>query len=441
MGNGHTQTPTQEYVRISAKDYNALLQLAQKYNELVQKYNELNALQQQTMQLLRTEQEELRTARDKIEHLRSLMRTTPQPITQPTAHSKTQTHASDASVVSQTPTPPPSRREGAVLSGALDAHTPVVSGTRSTNNTNNENVIDVNVPNATYAPNQNDVAQRERARARDKTSDSPAAVTEDTFTEQRKVPTKEEIQSAVLAHVEQVRGSGVMDVEPEQILAAIMTGRNKKLLAEIKEDQARKTTMIERAKKENPDVVFGMPALAREELRYAEVFEAALLMYKQVHGKDFERTDRLLTSERVEIICHNIERGMRRSSAFAAVGVRRPTQGLWQRLAEKGTEPYAALFDLIEMAEARLESLTVANWQRHTVTDWQAARAFLERRFPQDWGNKSQQSISLDDLRKMSDETLAQIVSTRITGGVNELEATFSTGDEVSEDEYEQLTG
>lgn len=54
--------------------------------------------------------------------------------------------------------------------------------------------------------------------------------------------------------------------------------------------------------------------------------------------------------------------------------------------ARKGT--YFEFFEAVKQAEAEAEASMVALWQKQIPENWQAARDFLERRYPDRWGRR-----------------------------------------------------
>jgi len=72
---------------------------------------------------------------------------------------------------------------------------------------------------------------------------------------------------------------------------------------------------------------------------------------------------------------------------------------------------FLEFLEVMERAGAKAEIRMVANWQMHVPTNWQAARDFLERRYPERWGKKSRvESIEkYIDLSKLSDDQLERL--------------------------------
>lgn len=64
----------------------------------------------------------------------------------------------------------------------------------------------------------------------------------------------------------------------------------------------------------------------------------------------------------------------------------------FRRWMQKGEEQRSGVFrefcEAVKRAEAESEMRMVTLWQKQAVDNWQAARDFLERRFPDRWGRK-----------------------------------------------------
>src|SRR5262249_11183275 len=57
---------------------------------------------------------------------------------------------------------------------------------------------------------------------------------------------------------------------------------------------------------------------------------------------------------------------------------------------------YAAFARAIAKAEGELEDFAVRQWVKELPNNWQAARDFLARRFPAQWGNVERRDIQID---------------------------------------------
>lgn len=145
-------------------------------------------------------------------------------------------------------------------------------------------------------------------------------------------------------------------------------------------------------------------------MRYGEIFATVLEMLSR--NGDVVMHTKLLTPENVQIVMEAIETGMSRKSACAMIGVTYATFSRYKNMAseEEPQEPFASFMQLIEMAEARAEAVLVGRWQRHTTESWQAAKSLLEKRFKQDWSDKQQVDLQLEQLMRMSPEQLLDIM-------------------------------
>jgi hypothetical protein len=116
-----------------------------------------------------------------------------------------------------------------------------------------------------------------------------------------------------------------------------------------------------------------------------------------------------LTPERFGRFLSAVDQGMSRKGAANMCGMAQQTFYRWQLNAEQGQPPYEQLFQLLSFAESRIEMNMLASWTRAAATDWKAAQAYLERRFPQEWGARPQVTLTLPSLEQMSDEELESI--------------------------------
>lgn len=98
-----------------------------------------------------------------------------------------------------------------------------------------------------------------------------------------------------------------------------------------------------------------------------------------------------------------LRRGMTRQAAAAAVGIGWATLKEWVARGE-GTDPdrepteiYAAFAAAIREAEASFEAEAIADIRAATTfggaPDWKAKAWLLERRFPEQWGNRTKQEV------------------------------------------------
>lgn len=107
-----------------------------------------------------------------------------------------------------------------------------------------------------------------------------------------------------------------------------------------------------------------------------------------------------LTTNLIETIHDKVTEGNFPTVAAVASGVPSQVFEAWMRrgnteiarLADGGkvdkTEAlYVHLVTQIDAAQATAESRAVSFWQNHVSENWQAAKEFLSRRFPERWSN------------------------------------------------------
>ena len=76
-------------------------------------------------------------------------------------------------------------------------------------------------------------------------------------------------------------------------------------------------------------------------------------------------------------------------TAAVACGISRDCVYEWLRLAREDPESkYADAIQQWEQAEARSEMALVGQLADAAKSDWKATESFLQRRFPENWGNK-----------------------------------------------------
>jgi hypothetical protein len=94
-------------------------------------------------------------------------------------------------------------------------------------------------------------------------------------------------------------------------------------------------------------------------------------------------------------ICAALAKGNYYKAAARAGGVDYATFWRWlERGAATSSGPYRAFAEAVEEAEAQAERRIVAAWQKHVPTDWKAARDFLARRFPAEWGPRERHEVT-----------------------------------------------
>ena len=102
-----------------------------------------------------------------------------------------------------------------------------------------------------------------------------------------------------------------------------------------------------------------------------------------------------LTPEVQERVCTALREGNYLQAAAAYAGLTYSCLRAWivrGKRARRGR--YFAFMKAVAMAEADAEATVVAQWRQQIPENWQAARDFLARRFPDRWGPKERQEIT-----------------------------------------------
>lgn len=96
-----------------------------------------------------------------------------------------------------------------------------------------------------------------------------------------------------------------------------------------------------------------------------------------------------LTPKVQETIVAVIRAGNYSSVAAEYAGIGRSTFYHWLELGEQQESGcYREFLDAVRGAESEAEIRAVATIQKHMPKNWQAAMAYLERKFPQRWGRR-----------------------------------------------------
>jgi hypothetical protein len=197
----------------------------------------------------------------------------------------------------------------------------------------------------------------------------------------------------------------------EEIIQSLGAKRRKQLAAAIEERQIAAATNA---------LANATPNTTAQEIfttQYKDLMQSALNIFFAENPRIAAHntsgtTAMLLTADVAMIMCSSVEMGMSRVRAAAMAGISGRTWKNWAEKARARQEPYVALMDLLEMAEARFEARHVANWSRFAGVDWRAAQTFLARRLRGAW-NDVDEVAELPDLTALSDAELAEIVKTR----------------------------
>lgn len=93
-------------------------------------------------------------------------------------------------------------------------------------------------------------------------------------------------------------------------------------------------------------------------------------------------------------ICDAIRAGNYLEAAAAYGGVEKSTIYKWLQRGESASAGiFFDFFHAVQAAQAEAEVRIVAQWQQQIPDNWQAARDFLARRFPDRWGPKDRREV------------------------------------------------
>ena len=119
-----------------------------------------------------------------------------------------------------------------------------------------------------------------------------------------------------------------------------------------------------------------------------------------------------LTPETTQRIVEAVELGATWERAADAAGVGASTLGLWRRRGEAGEVPYSAFLAALKKAEsAGVERALRVIREAAEGGAWQASAWLLERRYPADYGRRSEVSVRASDARAATATSDAAIVA------------------------------
>lgn len=127
-----------------------------------------------------------------------------------------------------------------------------------------------------------------------------------------------------------------------------------------------------------------------------------------------------LTEETKKVIVAAIRKGVSYKHAAALAGISETALKEWQALGRAGKEPYAALVLEIEQAQALGVLANLKNIEQAGLTDWRASAWVLERRFPEDYGNKSTLKVQGDQDAPLLIRTITAVLPVEADGSACE---------------------
>lgn len=133
-------------------------------------------------------------------------------------------------------------------------------------------------------------------------------------------------------------------------------------------------------------------------------------------------------------------------TAAIACGVSASIYHKWMRTAEEqiagnieGTL-YTIFYDAIKSAEARLQVAAVGEFFDAGKSDWRARQAFLERRFPEQWGKKDSKTIRVTgNLQPAATPVIKQLENAEFVSGFSKLLKAIAYGEEIIEGDFEYV--
>ncbi len=103
-----------------------------------------------------------------------------------------------------------------------------------------------------------------------------------------------------------------------------------------------------------------------------------------------------LTPEVQMKVCQALAAGNYMEAAATYAGVSYEAIAHWIRRGKRaGKGLHFEFWKATERAQGEAEVTVVAQWRQKIPESWQAARAFLERRFPDRWGKKTEAKVEL----------------------------------------------
>lgn len=118
-----------------------------------------------------------------------------------------------------------------------------------------------------------------------------------------------------------------------------------------------------------------------------------------------------LTPEVTKRLCDAIRAGNHFEVACTYAGIDYTTMRKWMLAGEKAkTGALFEFFEAVRKAESECEIKVVALWQTQIPANWQAARDFLERRYPHRWGRREKSNVEIGGEVKIKHDSAEQNV-------------------------------
>ena len=134
-------------------------------------------------------------------------------------------------------------------------------------------------------------------------------------------------------------------------------------------------------------------------------------------------SDELITAEQMVEVDEAIRRGSHRKRALRAAGISQGDYRKILRMASEGINPYHDFVLGMEQAEASAENALVT--KLGAAKDWRAAAFILERRYPEEWGQKIQVEVQkeLEKVFTVAEEILTEEQFIRLLESISRLDS------------------
>ena len=137
-----------------------------------------------------------------------------------------------------------------------------------------------------------------------------------------------------------------------------------------------------------------------------------------------------LTPEQMERVSEALRQGSPRLRALKLAGISKGEYRKILRMASDGVEPYLSFISAVDQAEAEAQQSHVQSIA--SSGDWRAHAFILERRFPEEWGQKIQFEVKreLEKVFAVAEEILPEEQFLRFLEGVSRIDSQADAGKE-----------